>query len=76
MEEKYEHVIEAGAMKLGYSGLKENQETKVVLRYLEGNDAFVSLYTQITCWIQFYLHTNRLHCVNFLFHVYIVYFCN
>ena len=34
MEEKYEHVIEAGAMKLGYSGLKENQETKVVFALL------------------------------------------
>ena len=61
-------------MKLGYSGLKENQKKKLYLRYLEGNDAFVSLYTQIICWIQFYLHPIRLHCVNFLFYVYIVYF--
>ena len=42
-EEKYEHVIEAEAMKLGYLGLKENQKKEVVLRFLEGNDAFVLL---------------------------------
>ena len=35
MEEKYEHVIEADrAMKLGYSGLKENQKKKVVFAFL------------------------------------------
>ena len=40
-------------IKLGYSGLRENLK-KVVLCFLEGNYVFVSLYTQIICWIQFY----------------------
>ena len=30
MEEKYEHVIEAGAMKLGYSGFKKTRKKSCI----------------------------------------------
>ena len=45
MEEKYELAIEETAMKLGCWG--EKPVKKVILHFLEGNDVFVSLYTQI-----------------------------
>ena len=44
MEERYERAMEAAVTRLGYSGLRDNQR-KVVLRFLEGNDVFVSLPT-------------------------------
>ena len=42
-------------MKLGYSGLRKKPVKKVVLRFLEGNDVFVSLYAKIIRWIRFLL---------------------
>ena len=45
MKEKYELAIEEAAMKLGCWG--EKPVKKVILHFLEGNDVFVSLYTQI-----------------------------
>ena len=46
MEEKYERVIEAAAMTLGYSGSRENQKLSL-LHFLERNDAFVLLYNTL-----------------------------
>ena len=44
MEETYERAMEAVVTRLGYSGLRDNQR-KVVLLFLEGNDVFASLPT-------------------------------
>ena len=48
-----ECAIEEAAMKLGYLGFLWEKTRKVILCFLEENDVFVSLFTQIICWIRF-----------------------